>query len=87
MQVLVSGAAFGLVHAMWAFFGGSFSAGLQAMAATAVLGAALGAVYLASGRSLAPCIVAHFVITVLIEPGLVLAAVRGQLGRRTLPGK
>jgi hypothetical protein len=50
-----------------------------------LLGLALGAVYLASDRSLAPCIVAHFVITALIEPGLVLAAVRDQLGR-TLPG-
>jgi membrane protease YdiL (CAAX protease family) len=85
VQVLVSGAAFGLVHAMWGFFGGSFAAALQAMAATAVLGLALGAVYLVSDRSLAPCIVAHFVITALIEPGLVLAAVRGQLGR-PLPG-
>ena len=32
-----------------------------------------------SGRSLAPCIVAHFLINAFIEPGLVLAAARGEM--------
>lgn len=82
LQVLASGAAFGLAHAFWGFLGRSFAAALQAMIATGVLGAMLGVVYLMSDRSLAPCIVAHFVVTALIEPGLVLAAVRGQLGVR-----
>jgi hypothetical protein len=37
-------------------------------------------VYIVGGRSLAPCIVAHFVISALIEPGLVLAALKDRLG-------
>ena len=81
LQILASGVAFGAAHAVWGFFGGSLSAAVQSMVATTVLGAALGVVYLLSGRSLAPCVVAHFVITALIEPGLALAAVSGELGR------
>ena len=39
-------------------------------------------VYLASHRIVLPCIVAHFLINLLIEPGLVLAAVRGRIRQR-----
>jgi membrane protease YdiL (CAAX protease family) len=80
LQVVVSGVAFGLAHGFWGFFGRSFAAALQAVIASGVLGAMLGVVYIMSDRSLAPCIVAHFIITALIESGLVLAAFRGQLG-------
>jgi hypothetical protein len=45
-----------------------------------MLGAALAVVYLASGRNVAPCIAAHLLINALVEPGLVLAAVRGEMG-------
>ena len=38
-------------------------------------------VYIMSGRSLAPCIATHFLINALLEPGLVLAAVSGQMGK------
>ena len=47
-----------------------------------ILGLMLALVYVASHRILAPCIVAHFITNLLIEPGLVLAAVRGEMARK-----
>ena len=81
LQVLASGLVFGLAHGVWGLMGRSVRTALRAMMATGVLGAALGLVYIVSGRSLAPCIAAHFLINALIEPGLVLAATRGEMGR------
>ena len=77
----LSGVAFGLVHGIWALFRGSWRAGLGAITATGILGAALGIVYIVGGRSLAPCVTAHFWINVFSEPGLMLAAIRGEMGR------
>lgn len=37
-------------------------------------------VYLLADRSLAPCVVAHFLISALIEPGLMHAAVQDKIG-------
>jgi uncharacterized protein len=82
LQVLLSAIAFGLAHGIWALFRGSWRAGIGAIVATGILGAALAVVYLASGRSVAPCVAAHCLMNVLIEPGLVLAAVRGEMGRQ-----
>jgi hypothetical protein len=82
LQVMASGAAFGLGHAMWGLLGRSFDAALHAMVSTGILGVALGVVYLAADRSLAPCIVAHFIMTALTEPGLMVGGLRGQLGLR-----
>ena len=84
LQVLFSAFTFGLAHAIWAFFRGSWRAGVGAMAATGILGFMLALVYLASHRTLGPCIASHFAINLLIEPGLVLAAVRGEMGRPAL---
>ena len=81
IQVLFSAVTFGLAHAIWAFFRGSWRAGLGAMIATGLLGLLLAIVYLASSRNLGPCVAAHFAIDVFLEPGLVLAAVRGEMGR------
>ena len=71
VQVLASGLAFGIAHLIWGIK--NFKAGLNAMVSTSALGAALAVVYLVGDRSLAPCVVAHIVVTALIEPGLVLA--------------
>ncbi len=79
LQVLLSAITFGLIHGVWALFRGSWRAGFGAVVATGILGAALAAVYLASGRSLAPCVAAHCLLNALAEPGLVLAAVRGEM--------
>lgn len=80
-QVLLSGLSFGLLHGIWALFRGSWRVGIGAIIATSLLGAALAVVYLVSGRSLAPCVAAHFLLNALAEPGLVLAAVRGEMNR------
>jgi hypothetical protein len=79
VQVLGAGLLFGAAHAVWGLMGKSLRAGLGAAATTTFLGAMLGIVFVLAGRSVAPCIVAHFAINLLIEPGLVLAAVRGEM--------
>jgi hypothetical protein len=79
LQLAGSAAAFGLAHAVWGLMRGSLRAALGAMIATSGLGLALALVYLASHRIVLPCIIAHFLINLLIEPGLVLAAVRGEM--------
>jgi hypothetical protein len=80
VQVLGAGLLFGAIHGVWGLMGKSFRAATGATVATGFLGIMLGIVFLLAGRSLAPCIVAHFVINLLIEPGLVLAAARGEMG-------
>ena len=81
VQVVVSAIAFGVAHGIWAIFGGHLRVGIGAVSATGAFGAALAVVYLMSGRSLAPCILAHFLLDLFIEPGLVLAATRGEMSR------
>lgn len=78
-QILGSGLPFGLLHGVWGLFGGSLRAAGGATVATGLLGVMLAIVFVLSGRSLAPCVTAHFAINALIEPGLVLAAVRGEM--------
>jgi uncharacterized protein len=89
VQVLGAGLLFGAVHGIWGLMGKSFRAALGATVATGFLGTMLAIVFLLAGRSVAPCIVAHFAINLLIEPGLVLAATRGEMGldrgKRTAP--
>ncbi len=80
LQILFSALAFGLVHSVWALFRGSVWAGFAATVATGVLGLGLAIVYVASGRVVAACIVSHFLINLFVEPGLVLAALRGEMG-------
>ena len=57
----------------------SVRAAIGATVATGLLGAALAVMYLAGGRNLVPCIAAHFLINALAEPGVVLAAMRGEM--------
>ena len=80
VQILGAGLLFGVAHGIWGLFGRSLRAAIGATVVTGFLGAMLGVVFLLSGRSLAPCIAAHFVINLLIEPGLILAATRGEMG-------
>lgn len=79
VQVLGAGVLFGALHGIWGLMSKSWQAALGATMATGFLGVMLGVVFLLAGRSLAPCIAAHFAINVLIEPGLVLAALRGEM--------
>ena len=77
LQILISAIAFGIAHGTWGLMGGSVNAAIGAAIATTFLGAGLAMIYLIGGRSLAPCIVAHFLIDAIIEPGLLLAAAHG----------
>lgn len=79
IQVAASAFAFGALHGVWGLFRGSIVAAIGATVATGVLGLALAIVYVISDRVLAPCVVAHFLINLVIEPGLMLAAVRGEM--------
>ena len=74
LQILFSAVAFGAVHAIWGVAGGNFRAAFGAMTATGLLGAALAAVYIIGGRSVAPCVAAHTAINLLIEPWLIITA-------------
>jgi membrane protease YdiL (CAAX protease family) len=78
-QVGVSALSFGLVHGVWALFGG-FRAGVGATISTAVLGAGLAGVYILSERSLLPCATSHIAINLILEPWLILAATSGRWG-------
>jgi hypothetical protein len=83
IQIAASAVAFGLAHGAWALVGRDLRSALLAMLSTSVLGLALAILYLAAGRNLGPCIVAHVMINVVIEPWLMLSAVSGKWGRRT----
>jgi membrane protease YdiL (CAAX protease family) len=78
LQVMASALSFGVVHLAWGVK--SLAAGINAALSTTILGAALAVVYIVGERSLAPCVVAHVLISGLIEPGLMLAAVSGRIG-------
>jgi len=78
VQVAASALSFGIVHLAWGFK--NLAAGINAALSTTILGAALAVVYIVGERSLAPCVVAHVLISGLIEPGLMLAAVSGRIG-------
>lgn len=82
LQVLSSSLAFGVAHGVWGLFGRSMKAAVGATAATGTLGLAMA--YIVSGRTLAPCVAAHFLINAFVEPGLVLAATRGEMGQRSV---
>lgn len=77
VQIVGSALIFGVAHAIWGLFGGRRTA-VSAMLWTTALGAGLAIVFIAGGRSLLPCVVAHTAINLVLEPALVLSA----LGRR-----
>ncbi|MBI1393108.1 MAG: CPBP family intramembrane metalloprotease [Alphaproteobacteria bacterium] len=77
-QAAASGLAFGLVHLIWG--AKRLTAGINAFLSTTMLGVGLAGVYILSGRNLAPCVIAHFAVSALIEPGLLLAAAKDRLG-------
>jgi membrane protease YdiL (CAAX protease family) len=79
IQVIVSGVAFGLAHASWTLLAKrDFKVTLPAIMSTSILGFFLAIVYLAGGRNLGPCIFAHVLINMVIEPWLMLSAVSGK---------
>ena len=79
VQLLGSGALFGILHGIWGFFKKDFGSVFRIIWITGILGVGLGVVYLASGRNIVPCIMSHFFINLFVEPGLMLAAVNGEM--------
>jgi len=79
LQVIISGFAFGLVHASWTILAKrNVKATLPAILSTSILGIFLAIIYLVGGRNLGPCIFAHVLINIVIEPWLMLSAVSGK---------
>ena len=79
LQVIISGIVFGLVHASWTLLAKrDLKATLPAILSTSILGIFLAIIYLAGGRNLGPCIFAHVLINIVIEPWLMLSAVSGK---------
>lgn len=56
--------------------------GIDAMIATGTLGTGLALVYILGERSLAPVIVAHFVVTATIQPGIMFWRSADRCGSR-----
>src|SRR5947209_7939327 len=73
-QVVVSAAVFGVGHGVWGLFAKQWRMAVGATLATGILGGLLALVYFAAGRHVAPCIWAHMLINLAIEPWLILAA-------------
>jgi len=79
LQVIISGIAFGLAHTSWTLLAKrDFKVTLPAILSTSVLGILLAIIYLAGGRNLGPCIFAHVLINIVVEPWLMLSAVSGK---------
>lgn len=77
-QIIISGVVFGLGHASWGMLGKSRTFGLIPALATTLLGSSLAILYIIGQRNIGPCIAAHCLISMTIEPWLMLAAVSGQ---------
>jgi len=78
LQVIISGIVFGLAHTAWILFKGEFKFTFPAILSTSILGILLASVYLLAGRNLGPCIFAHVLINIIIEPWLMLSSVSGK---------
>jgi hypothetical protein len=78
LQIIISGFAFGLAHTAWILFKGDIKFTFPAILSTSILGILLAIIYLAGGRNLGPCIFAHVLINIVVEPWLMLSAVSGK---------
>jgi len=78
LQIFISGLAFGVAHLVWG--GKALSAAINATFYAFFLGSGLALIYIMSDRNLALCIIAHTIVTGLIEPGLIKSAVLNKLG-------
>ena len=82
VQVIVSGVTFGLFHAIWGI-GSGWRVMRGAVVATTMLGTAFAALFVLDGRVVLPCVEAHVLVDLVLEPALVLYAVESALQRRT----
>jgi len=87
LQVIISGIVFGLAHTSWTLLAKrDFKVTLPAIISTSILGIFLAIIYIAGGRNLGPCIFAHVLINIVIEPWLMLSAVSGKWRTNTVSG-
>jgi uncharacterized protein len=87
LQIIISGIVFGLAHTSWTLLTKrDFKVTLLAILSTSILGIFLAIIYLAGGRNLGPCIFAHVLINMVIEPWLMLSAVSGKWLTNTISG-
>jgi membrane protease YdiL (CAAX protease family) len=77
IQIALSGIIFGLAHSLWFLFKREIRFAIPAVLSTSALGVGLAAIYVIGGRNLGPCIVAHVLINLIIEPWLMLSSVSG----------
>ena len=78
-QIGVSAIVFGAAHGIWGIFAKQWRMAFGAALATGILGGLLASVYVLAGRHVAPCVWAHMLINLAIEPWLILAAASGGL--------
>ncbi len=78
VQIIVSAVIFGLAHLAWHAFSRERTFSIGAAVSTFAAGIGFATLYILGGRNLGPCIMAHFLINLVIEPWLVLAAVSGR---------
>ncbi|GAK07973.1 CPBP family intramembrane glutamic endopeptidase [Geomicrobium sp. JCM 19038] len=70
LQTLISATIFAAAHLIWVLFSRDWRFILPVLISTFVLGVLLSLAYVASDRVVLPVIVAHIVINLIIEPGL-----------------
>jgi membrane protease YdiL (CAAX protease family) len=78
IQMILSGLIFGLAHSLWFLFKSEIRFAIPAMLSTSVLGFGLALVYVTGDRNIGPCIAAHVLINLVIEPWLMLSSVSGE---------
>jgi hypothetical protein len=78
IQILASGGIFGSAHSVWFFIKKESKFALQAVISTTALGLGLAIIYVLNGRNIGPCIAAHVLINLVIEPCLILSTVSGE---------
>ncbi|WP_193745284.1 CPBP family intramembrane glutamic endopeptidase [Geomicrobium sp. JCM 19055] len=70
LQTFISATIFAAAHLIWVLFSRDWRFILPVLISTFVLGVLLSLAYVASDRVVLPVIVAHIVINLIIEPGL-----------------
>jgi hypothetical protein len=81
VQVIISAVVFGAAHGVWGVIAKQWRMAVGATIATGFLGLLLALIYLAAARHVAPCIWAHMLINLAIEPWLILAAASARPSR------
>lgn len=81
VQIILTALSFGIAHGLWILLRREVSIAVPVILSTMVLGGLLGILYIAGERNLFPCIAAHTIINLVVEPWLILSAVSGKMGQ------